>query len=563
MNDGDGHAPRHVDAGARRSALLLALFLGLALLHTWPLVTDLGGLSRNDNADTQLNEWIVAWVAHQLPRDPIHLFDANIFYAEPRTLAFSEHLLVPSLMVAPLHWLGASPVVAYNILLILGFTLTGWTTALVVARWTGDAWAGILAGCLTAFNAHTLTRLPHVQAMHAEFLPLAVLALDGLLVRPGLRESARLAGWFVLQGLSSTYLMVFTAVACAATMLARPAEWLGHRARLALPLVAGAAVAAAFGLAVVLVPYYLASVEQGLTRSLDEVARYSAVPSDYLSTTGRIHFALWSRPFYEAGSGALFPGIVGLGLTGVAIVSGVSWRDRRARALLAIAVVGLVLSFGPAVPIYRWLYHAFPLLQGIRNAGRFGFLLLFGVAGLAGFGLAWLRATRGGQSLRQRRLATVLTAVVIVVANVEAARVPMPYSPFDGISPIYDRLAAIPDAVVVELPFPSVARVAANGPYVLASTHHWKPLVNGYSGFTPASYANRAPVLAGFPDEASIQLLRDIGVTHVVTHDRELRDAIANSPLVTSLELVAEIGDERLWALGSGLQASQEHPTDR
>ena len=91
----------------RRTALAAALCLLLAVIHTWPLATSPGTLSRNDNADAQLNEWILAWVAHQLPRSPAQLFDSNIFYPSADTLAFSEPLIAPALMGAPLQWLGA------------------------------------------------------------------------------------------------------------------------------------------------------------------------------------------------------------------------------------------------------------------------------------------------------------------------------------------------------------------------------------------------------------------------------------------------------------------------
>ena len=117
----------------------LGLFLGLAVLHTWPLASAPATLSRNDNADTMLNEWVIAWVAHQVVRDPLHLFDANIFYPEPRTLAFSKHLFVPAMLSAPVLWLGGSPVLAHNLLLLLGFALTGWTMSLLIATWTGES----------------------------------------------------------------------------------------------------------------------------------------------------------------------------------------------------------------------------------------------------------------------------------------------------------------------------------------------------------------------------------------------------------------------------------------
>ena len=186
-----------------QQAACLALFVCLAVIQTWPLATDPAHLSRNDNADTVLNEWIIAWVAHQAPRDPAHLFDANIFYPERNSLALSEALLVQAAMAAPLLWAGASPVLAYNLVLIAGFALTGFAMCLVVARWTDDWAAGIVAGILAAFNGHLLTRMPHLQALHVEFLPLALLALDRLLRTPRVRHAVSLAAWFTLQALAS------------------------------------------------------------------------------------------------------------------------------------------------------------------------------------------------------------------------------------------------------------------------------------------------------------------------------------------------------------------------
>jgi len=92
-----------------------------------------------------LNTWALAWVAHVLPRAPLDLFEAPIFYPEVHTLAYSEHLVVPALMGAPLLWLGASPVLVHNLLIILGLTLSAWAMYLVAARWTGSGSDGIVA----------------------------------------------------------------------------------------------------------------------------------------------------------------------------------------------------------------------------------------------------------------------------------------------------------------------------------------------------------------------------------------------------------------------------------
>src|SRR5207248_5885446 len=179
--------PRPMFRSRRASAFAVCVLL--AVVHTWPLALHPGRYSRNDNADAQLNEWILAWVAHELPRDPRHLFQANIFYPAPDALAFSEPLIVPALMGAPLSWAGASPVLVYNIVLIAGFALTAFATFLLLEAWTGDPLAGLLAGSAFAFNTHTLTRLAHVQGVHLYGLPLALLGIDRI-VRQGTTRAA-------------------------------------------------------------------------------------------------------------------------------------------------------------------------------------------------------------------------------------------------------------------------------------------------------------------------------------------------------------------------------------
>ena len=153
----------------------------LAVIQTWPLAINPGQLSRNDNADTMLNEWAISWIAHQIVRDPINLFDANIFHPHRYTLAYSEPLILAGLIGAPLRWLGASPVLTYNLLLLIGFVVTGLAMYVVVATWTHDHLAALLAGSLLAFNSHTMTRLPHLQAIFVFGLPLSLWAFDQLL----------------------------------------------------------------------------------------------------------------------------------------------------------------------------------------------------------------------------------------------------------------------------------------------------------------------------------------------------------------------------------------------
>ena len=152
----------------------LLFFAAMTILHTWPLAAHPATLSRHDNGDAMLNEWIIAWIAHQLSRAPLHLFDANIFFPEPNTLAFSEHMFAQAMMGAPLRWAGLPTLLVYNLLIMAGLTFTGWTMSLVVRRWTGDGWAAIVAGLLMAFNAHSLTRLANLDSAQAHLVELRI-----------------------------------------------------------------------------------------------------------------------------------------------------------------------------------------------------------------------------------------------------------------------------------------------------------------------------------------------------------------------------------------------------
>jgi len=269
--------------------LIPAICALLAIVQTWPLATAPGTLSRNDNGDAQLNEWILAWVGHQLPRAPAQLFEANIFYPAPDSLAFSEPLIVPAIMGMPVQWLGGSPVLVFNIVLIAGFALTAWAGTVLVTSWTGDRLAGLFAGSTFAFNTHTLTRLAHVQGIHAWGLPLALLAADRVITRARLRDAAWLALWMTAMAYTSGYLLVFGAVMVGVVVLVRAGEWLPNARRVGSALALAAALAAVATLPVY-IPYHRVAREQGMVRSIESVADYSATPRGYLAAAGRVHF---------------------------------------------------------------------------------------------------------------------------------------------------------------------------------------------------------------------------------------------------------------------------------
>jgi hypothetical protein len=525
------------------------VFVLLACVHTWPLARNPAHFSRIDNGDAVLNMWTVAWVGHELPRDPLHLFNANIFYPERLTLAYSEAMIVQGLMAVPVIAGGGSPVLAYNLALLVGFALTGWAFCLLLHRWTGSWGAGYVAGSLAAFNAHVLTRLTHLQALHPEFIALMLFSLDRLLVSQRTRDAVWLGAGYALEGLTSIYMLVFSTWMLLFMVVARGREWL--RRDVFRTAVSQFAIAAAVG-TVLLAPYLYGYFELhrrfGFERTIFDNENLAGSWIDYLSTGSTLHW-VWSSRFYDAANSQTFPGLAAIVLVVLALAWSETRKDARVRMCAAAGVGCAIVSMLPRTPVFPLLYRTIPLFKAIRVEARLGQIVLLMIAVIAGYGVAGLR-----RRWQNRRTWPAVAAALFVVVNVEALRAPLYYRVFGEIPHVYDALAHERDAVVVELPFYPPSGSFRSAGYMLNSTRHWKPILNGYSGMRPGSYNETYDAIRNFPDVASMAALHERGVTHVVVHQGDFVasagadrfDAIAHSP---SLSLVAEGDDIRIYRL--------------
>jgi hypothetical protein len=281
-------------------------------------------------------------------------------------------------------------------------------------------------------------------------------------------------------------------------------------------------------------------------RSLSEVSKSSAHLTNYLATGGTIHNTLWSGRFFTADD-RLFPGLTGLGLATVAVATKVAFTDRRARMAIAFGVMGFLLSFGPAFPLYSTRYRLFPPMAAIRGAARFGQMFLAAVAILAGFGLAAI------QRRARAQWALPLCLGLLITAHVEAIRAPFQFAADDEyrpVAPIFKTLDTPDPEVLVIFPFYPPEQLFLNARYMLVSTAFWKPMLNGYSGYMPTRYIEDTHKLGGFPDQTSLQYLRELGVTRVLVDSRNVRQAdLARLPDFPELAMIGTDGNLRIYAL--------------
>jgi hypothetical protein len=310
--------------------------------------------------------------------------------------------------------------------------------------------------------------------------------------------------------------------------------------------VAVAALVALLLLAPYLAPFW--RLQRGEHHSRSAADSESAAWVNYAATGARLHYEPWSRAVSGAATSYAFPGVAALTLTAVALSDRRYRRDPRVW-MCAIAAAGcLVVSFAPSWRFYPVLHALVPIFQEIRAVHRIAQVMLLMVAVLAGFGVAALAGRWGA-----RRFWPAVVAALVVVVNGEALRAPLGLVWFDGIPAVYDTLAREPGAVIVEAPFPMAQQWFLNSRYMVNSTRHWRPMLNGYSSYRPASYYEAYEIMQKFPADESLIALHQLGVTHVVVHAREMAriDRASANPFehVRSLQLVARDEEVLIYRL--------------
>ena len=98
---------------------------------------------------------------------------------------------------------------------------------------------------------------------------------------------------------------------------------------------------------------------------------------------------------------------------------------------------------------------------------------------------------------------------------------------------------------------------------LLHATQHWRPLLNGYSGFVPPSYVARFASLQDFPGDAAVTALRQAGVTHAFVQRGELSPVQQQQlDARTDLRRIAADGDIVLYEVRPSSATSVLAPTN-
>jgi hypothetical protein len=471
--------------------------------------------------------YIVAWNVHQFFRAPQNLFDANVLHPHARALTFTDHRLLPSLVVAPVVWATDNPVLAYNVAVMLACLFAAWAARRLALELGASPVAAWAAGALYGFHTYQINEAPRLNIISHGFIPLALLQLVRFLRDGERRHAWGLAGCLLLQGLSSNYHLLYALllmlVVTTGVAVARPRLVAARAPKLAAP-----GLVAALLFAPLAIPYALATRAQGLERELPagiDLKHYVSTPASNL---------LYGRMGAEVRlqqRGPHFVGFLALALAAAALVAWARGRGTEdpVQALLparvwvpaaaALALLFVALSLGRdlvafGTPLgpgpYRLLWTLVPGFKQVRIPERLGLLAMLFVAMLAARGLDLLRHAGA------RRL---VLPLALVVPLEHLAPPPGEHVPVTKNMPeVYRWLDANPAAAIAEVPTRSEGLVRQETLEMYFSTAHFKRTVHGYTAYPPPLTVLLRRLLSEFPSDLSLQALARVGVDTVVVH---------------------------------------------
>lgn len=494
--------------------LISALAILLTLYHTYPIAFQLARAGRLDGGDGQWSVWVVNWVAHALLTDPGGLFNANIFYPHLRTLSFSEPNIGGGILAIPVYWTTGNPVAAHNSVALASFALSMIAAYYLVRYLTACRPAAIVAAIAFAFSPFAFARTAHIHLMLGAGIPLSLLAMHRLVDRRTVARAVMLGAVLFVQGISCGYYGIFAGLAVAFGLLffaATRGLWLSGRYWLTVGIAAAVAV-------LLVLPFLLPLVElqqeTGFGRSLEDAAQYSADWRAYLASSAWAH--RWMLPLLGRWNEVLFPGFLNtaLGATGliIALRAGAG-RVREYMVFYALlGVLALWASFGPGAGLYTILFHSVPVFSFLRAPARMGIVVVLSLAVAAGIGLAELVR-------RDRRIWRPVAIALSILIAAELTTMPLRWSRAPTIPGVYRMLAELPRGAVAEFPFywrPFDFR--HHSLYMLLSTYHWQPLLNGYSDHIPQDFREIAEPLSRFPTPEAFRILQERQVRYLMFH---------------------------------------------
>lgn len=515
-------------------ALALMCYLALALIVTWPLALRFdaalfGGIDNvpgrfrfAGHEEAGLHLWHLWWVSEAILHGRNPFWTDLLFYPDGVQL-YVQTLSAPNAVITLPAYLLAGPIAAFNTVIVLGFTLTGFGVFLLARQYAGGFWGPLLCGVLVTLGPFHFGQLQnsHNHLFSMQWAPLYVHALTLLDRHGGRRHVAYASAMAALVVLSDWYWASVCGVLTIVWVIARLAlvreRWALVR-RYALFAAGALLTLAPFG-AGMIASWKFLPVGHGARDTIWEAyVRYSS--ADLLGLLfPNVYHPLWGaqveqmlRPIAEPFAPSVWYVAAGWTLTTLAII-GVWSSWRRVLHLLIVGVCLWVIALGPTlwifghdshIPMPYALLDRLPLFGAARKPALFVAPVLVILSVLAALGLETL----------QNRLPSAWRAALIVVVTLlgifelwlPSGRIFLPLER----PAVYEQIAERPGAVA-DLPLDvlETSRTLRN------QMIHGQPILGGFIARRPAYPSFDIPLIRSIgtmrelPDDDVVPLRQD------------------------------------------------------
>ena len=442
--------------------------------------------------------------------------------------------------MAPFRLFTSNAIALHQLAIATSALVLGFTTYVAVREATRSMlpenaraareWPAVLAAICAIYMPWRITELSHLQLTSVQFFPIVWWwTLRTLHEDVPVRVSVGLALCTAIQLLSSFYLAYFLTLSTGVLILVAGFATAERRRRLPRLAASLAPAYALFG--VTALPYLTKRASDVLAVGWDSLFSLQVAGAWHLIAPRWPHGApegpgLNGPAVYDVPIAVALLGLLALS---VAVRHAVSPRAASAPpsmsevarsatlSFAAIAAVGFVFSIGGSmevaglrIPLPSYFFSlVVPGFDMLRGPARWSILVGLAFPLLCGIGLAWLEVRLAGAA----RWASRAGVCGLVAISLDLFQIPVaPAWPApEVIAKRAEAIRALPDpaAAVIELPIGSGLAAGAKGSSaVLASTLHWRPMLNGYTGHDPPSYAFLRNLTLELPTPRAVDWLR-------------------------------------------------------
>lgn len=513
------HSHSHVHAETHKGfsgyvplILSFIIYLAVALMMLYPLTLHMGSYAPGSGADTYQNLWNLWWVNYAVFHLHTNAFYTKIlFWPIGGNLAYSTLAPLNGLIYAPFQALGT--MFAYNIMLFMGFALSGLTMFILADYIIKNKYAAFVAGFAFTFSAmHIAQSYSHIHYINIEWIPLflyfflRIIDSHGKLLSRNsainiIGMSATFALTTLMANIEQTLMLFFAWILLIIIYLfykekrkriLTPGFALSMVSFLVLAFIIGSwnfiplinAVRQPGGLGTA---NYLNSAASNNAWSITPVGFF--IPDYY---NGLLYSSGVPNWVYNA---AFAPDPVEkVGYIGFVVLALALFAVYRYRKQMLPWVIGTVvfawLALGPAFGLYA-VYHAIPGINIIREPGRFDLIVTMFTSILAAYGVKALSEEIGKTHERNHDNTMLLlaAAAIVVLMFVESNGMQLGKSPLAvtkiSVPVLYSQIANLTgNFSVVGLP----TLPEGSAPYLYPGEDTFytsvtqKPLVGGYLG---------------------------------------------------------------------------------